>query len=82
MSSENRFDNEAKAWDSKPETVQSSQAFYETVLARRPDLDSADARLSVLDLGCGTGLLSQRLASCQGVEKVVGVDTSEGMIEM
>lgn len=82
MSVENRFDSEALKWDSKPETVQSSQAFFETLIKRIPTLTKPDANLTFLDLGCGTGLLSQRLAGCESVAKVVGVDTSDGMISM
>lgn len=82
MSVENRFDSEALKWDSKPDTVQSSQRCFETLLERNPSLSQSNSKLSILDLGCGTGLLSQRLATCQGVSKIVGVDTSEGMIKM
>jgi len=77
-----RFDKEALIWDSKPEVVQSTQAFYETLKERIPRLTDSSAKLSVLDLGCGTGLVSQRLAECEGVAKVVGVDTSKGMVEV
>ncbi|UZJ53252.1 hypothetical protein CBS101457_002572 [Exobasidium rhododendri] len=78
----NRFDAEALNWDKRPETVQSSQAFYETLVKRYAQLDDSNAHLSILDLGCGTGLVSQRLAQCAGVSKIVGVDTSKGMIDM
>lgn len=78
----NRFDKEALTWDSKAETVQTSQALYEALLQRLPELHDAAAQLKVLDLGCGTGLLSQRLAQCPGVASIVGVDTSKGMIDV
>jgi SAM-dependent methyltransferase len=77
-----RFDKEALIWDSKPEVVQSTQAFYETLKQRIPRLTDSNAKLTILDLGCGTGLVSQRLAECEGVAKVVGVDTSKGMVEV
>lgn len=77
-----RFDQEAMNWDSKPEVVQSSQAFYETLVKRFDRLNDSSERLSILDLGCGTGLVSQRLAECSGVATIIGVDTSEGMIEV
>lgn len=77
-----RFDQEALNWDSKPEVVQSTQAFYETLLKRIDRLHDSSAKLSILDLGCGTGLVSQRLAECAGVARIVGVDTSKGMIEV
>lgn len=82
MSSDNRFDEEALAWDSKPDTVISSQSCYEALVSQIPELQKEEAGLAILDLGCGTGLLSQRLAACSGVSKVLGVDTSEGMIKM
>jgi predicted TPR repeat methyltransferase len=78
----NRFDQEALNWDSKPEVVQSSQAFYETLVKRFDQLNDSNAQLSILDLGCGTGLVSERLAKCAGVSQIVGVDTSTGMIEV
>lgn len=83
MSGKNeRFNAEALQWDSKPETVQSSQALFEYLVSRLPELSDKSKRLAVLDLGCGTGLLSQRLAQCEGVASIVGVDTSEGMIDV
>lgn len=82
ISAMSRFDKEALIWDSKPEVVQSTQAFYETLKKRIPRLSDSSAGLSILDLGCGTGLVSQRLAECEGVAKVVGVDTSKGMVEV
>lgn len=77
-----RFDKEALVWDSKPEVVQSSQAFYEALVRRFDRLSDSSAQLTILDLGCGTGLVSQRLAECAGVASIIGVDTSKGMVEV
>lgn len=77
-----RFDAEALNWDSKKEVVQTSQSFYELLFKKFEALSDPKAHLAILDLGCGTGLVSQRLAQCDGVEKLIGVDTSKGMIDV
>ena len=75
-----RFDAEAATWDSKPEVVLSSKLCLEAILAHSssffPRLSSAD----VLEVGCGTGLLTVPLA--QHVGSVLALDTSQGMIGM
>lgn len=53
------------------------QAMRETFLG---DVEfPADARL--LEVGCGTGVLTRRLAGQPGVGSVVGVDTAESLLE-
>ena len=53
------------------------QAMRETFLG---DVEfPADAR--VLEVGCGTGVLTRRLAGQPGVGSVVGVDTAESLLE-
>ncbi|KDN45451.1 S-adenosyl-L-methionine-dependent methyltransferase [Tilletiaria anomala UBC 951] len=77
-----RFDKQAAAWDSKPETIESSQAAYQALLKHVPPLSdpSEASSWSVLEIGCGTGLLSLQIAP--HVNELVGVDTSQGMIDM
>lgn len=75
-----RFDAEASTWDSKPEVVESSRLCLQSLLSHAPSylphLSSAD----VLEIGCGTGLLTVPLASHVG--SVVALDTARGMIDM
>jgi len=77
-SGNSRFNDEALTWDSKPEVVRSSALCLET-LVTSPLLPSLSAT-SVLELGCGTGLLTVPLAS--HVSSILALDTSDGMIGM
>jgi 2-polyprenyl-3-methyl-5-hydroxy-6-metoxy-1,4-benzoquinol methylase len=72
-----RFNSEAAAWDSNPTVVQASHLAHQAILARLP-ISDVTSTYNVLDLGCGTGLLSLPLAS--SVRSVTSVDAAEGMI--
>lgn len=78
-SGNDRFDAEAATWDSKPEVVESSRLCLQGILSHDrhfPDLASSN----VLEIGCGTGLLTVPLA--QHVQSIVALDTAQGMIDM
>jgi len=77
MSTEKRnFDKEAAAWDENPARVRLADDVA-AALTRQVPLNSA---MSVLDFGCGTGLLTLRLASF--VRSITGVDSSQGMLDV
>ena len=77
MSTEKRdFDREAAAWDEHPARVQLANDVAAAIMRQvtlRADID-------VLDFGCGTGLLTLRLAPL--VRSVTGVDSSRGMLNV
>lgn len=78
MSNE-RFDKEAAEWDSRPFTVASSKHALGALLKHVPRLQSQGKELDVLEIGCGTGLLSLLVAPY--VHSLTAVDTSTGMIK-
>lgn len=75
--SNTRFNAEAAAWDSNPSVLLASARAQEAILRRLPGPD-ATSRLDVLEIGCGTGILS--LALAPHVRSVTAVDAAEGMI--
>lgn len=74
------WDVASATWDDDPYVKAYAAAAFDSLRARlaahAPGLLGPDAR--VLDFGCGTGLLAERLAPCCG--QVVAVDVSVGMI--
>ena len=68
------FNNAAKEWDS-PEKIERSKCFGDAIKKYL----SFHRPISVLDIGCGTGLLSYQFAP---TKEILGVDTSEGMLEV
>ncbi|KAI9715300.1 MAG: hypothetical protein M1828_000900 [Chrysothrix sp. TS-e1954] len=82
-----RFNAEAAAWDSNPDVHKASDAAQKAIIEAFPELQSHDAKdgqhekagLDVLEIGCGTGLLSFRIAPF--VQRLVAVDASTGMID-
>ncbi len=70
----NEWDEYAKAWEEEPATGVFAQSVFEQ-LQKLIELDGT----RVLDFGCGTGLLSQRLSPF--VKEIVAIDGSEAMIE-
>ncbi|PSR79981.1 S-adenosyl-L-methionine-dependent methyltransferase [Coniella lustricola] len=79
-----RFNAEAAAWDANPDVHRASASALDAILAAFPDLfgaskPSPDRTIDVLEIGCGTGLLSLRLAPY--VSSLVAVDAAEGMID-
>ncbi|KAF2468759.1 S-adenosyl-L-methionine-dependent methyltransferase [Lindgomyces ingoldianus] len=74
-----RFNAEAAAWDSNKKHVESVEKAFDAIKRSIPAFsDGSSKNLDVLEIGCGTGLLSFRLAPL--VRSLVGVDTADGMI--
>lgn len=69
-----RFNQEAANWDSNPSVV------LATELAVESYLPFCSASFDILDLGCGTGLLSLLLAP--HVRSITAVDSASGMIDV
>src|SRR3569833_173077 len=81
-----RFNAEAAAWDSNPDVHRFSDGALAAILAAYPDLarekaaETATANgKEVLEIGCGTGLLSFRLAPY--VRSILAVDAASGMVD-
>jgi len=70
------FDKEAAVWDENPARIKLAHDIGSAISDHVP-LDTA---MNVLDFGCGTGLLTLRLAPLVG--SVTGVDSSRGMLEV
>jgi len=73
-----RFDKEAAEWDNNPFTVASSKQALGALLMNVPNLNHGAETLDVLEIGCGTGLLS--LLVSPHAHSLTAVDTSGGMI--
>ena len=80
-----RFSSQAAGWDSNPDVHRASESALQAILATHPTLAESKARgtaategFDVLEIGCGTGLLSFRLAPY--VRSIVAVDAAHGMI--
>ena len=69
------WDDYAQGWDDNPDVIYYSQLAFNS-LCQRYDV----AGLKVLDFGCGTGLLSEKLS--QAGACVVAVDPAVKMIEV
>jgi ubiquinone/menaquinone biosynthesis C-methylase UbiE len=77
MSAERRdFDKGAAAWDENPGRVRLAGEVADAI-SREVTLN---AGMDVLDFGCGTGLITLRLAPL--VRSVTGVDSSQGMLDV
>lgn len=76
-----RFNAEAAAWDTQPAVLEATRQAFE---ALKPLIQSFTAKkgsnLDVLEVGCGTGLLSMQVAPL--VYGLVAIDPAEGMIDM
>ncbi len=69
------WDDFAEGWDNNADVILYAEKAFNTLLNI---LDPENLR--VLDLGCGTGLLAEKLAHCGS--QVIGIDTSEKMISV
>jgi tRNA (cmo5U34)-methyltransferase len=76
MTDTRRFDQIAATWDADSARVRLANAVSEAI-ARQIALSPA---MDVLDVGCGTGLLT--LALQPFVRRVTGADTSPGMLDV
>jgi SAM-dependent methyltransferase len=72
-----RFNAEALSWDSNPTVQQATALAHKAYLAHLPPANVLST-YDILDLGCGTGLLS--LALAPSVRSVTAVDAAEGMV--
>jgi tRNA (cmo5U34)-methyltransferase len=76
MTQTQRFDQEAATWDENPRRVRLAKAVAEIIALKVP----LSGSMSVLDFGCGTGLLTLKLQPSVGT--ITGADTSPGMLEI
>jgi len=70
------FDAAAANWDEKPARVELAGKVAEAIIGQ---IELTPA-MKIMDFGCGTGLLSQRLHPLVG--SITGVDSSAGMLEV
>jgi 2-polyprenyl-3-methyl-5-hydroxy-6-metoxy-1,4-benzoquinol methylase len=77
-----RFNAEAANWDKNPLVHEASKEACTALLQRYPDLQiqGPGKGLDVLEIGCGTGILSFNMAPF--VRQVVAIDAAEGMIDV
>ncbi|CAG9956647.1 unnamed protein product [Clonostachys rosea f. rosea IK726] len=78
-----RFNAEAATWDSNPFVRARSREAWKAIQDRVPTLfgpDNAQFRPNVLEIGCGTGLLSLEVAPY--ANRLVAIDAAEGMIRV
>lgn len=75
-----RFNAEAAAWDSNPFVHAMSDRAYDALCAHVAPLNDPEHKLDVLEIGCGTGLLSFLVA--EKAREVVAVDAAQGMIDV
>ena len=69
------WDEYAEEWDSNADVITYSQKAYDSLCETvNPE------GLDVLDFGCGTGLLTEKLSPI--VSKIVAIDSSEKMISI
>ena len=73
-----RFNADARTWDTNPDVLRASALAHKAYLSHLPPPDVI-ASYDVLEIGCGTGLLS--LALAPAVRSITAVDAAEGMIE-
>lgn len=86
-SGNDRFNAEAAAWDSNPDVRRASDSALQALLGAYPSLSQEKDRgsslssggLDVLEIGCGTGLLSTLLAPY--VRSLLAIDAAGGMID-
>lgn len=77
-----RFNAEAAAWDLQPFVHEASQKAAKAILARLENTAVPPDGLQILEIGCGTGILSSLLATDPRVARIVAVDAAEGMIDV
>jgi len=70
----NRFDHEAKDWDKSARRQALAKAVAKGIIDAVPP-----GKYEILDIGCGTGLVSYNLIPI--AKKIVGIDTSAAMVE-
>lgn len=74
------FNQDASKYDARPMALKLAKDVSEFVTDKYTDMFDEDQSETVLmDYACGTGLISQSLATY--VKKIVGVDISDGMVD-
>jgi SAM-dependent methyltransferase len=74
------WDDFAATWDAEPDVQQYADKAYESWQRRVAPLLEKVSEIKVLDFGCGTGLLTEKLAPI--CHEIVAVDNSVGMIDV
>ena len=69
-----KFDERAKDWDSDPEKVERARAVAEAIRSAIP----FTSKMTALEYGCGTGLLSFAFQADLG--QITLADTSQGIV--
>lgn len=72
----NSFDERAQDWDANPVRVEISRIFVEEIAKHAP----VSSDMTVLDFGCGTGLVGMRLQPF--AKSVIMLDSSQGMLDV
>ncbi len=70
------FDERAANWDVRPQQITMANGVADAMIREL----KPTAEMSVMDYGCGSGLVTMRFQPL--VKKVVGVDSSRGMLEV
>lgn len=79
MSGNERFNDDALTWDTKPDVLRATALAQPAYLSRLPEPEVLSG-YDVLEIGCGTGILSLLLAP--SVRSLTAVDAAEGMISV
>ncbi len=74
------WDEISETWDQDDETRAYAAAAYASLLEILTDFDSSLGQARVIDFGCGTGLLTEKLVAAGA--SVFGVDTSQPMLDV
>ncbi|MCC7203339.1 MAG: class I SAM-dependent methyltransferase [Nitrospirae bacterium] len=74
------YDSLADVYDHWVAEVPALKIFY-NIFNRTIEKNSSKFHGTVLDIGCGTGILSRRIASLKGVDRVIGIDISPLSVE-
>jgi SAM-dependent methyltransferase len=76
---DSRFNVEAAAWDSNPDVHTASSLALKSILQHNSQIEGQGKELDILEIGCGTGLLSFMIAPY--VRSLTAVDSAQGMID-
>ncbi|KAF2482286.1 S-adenosyl-L-methionine-dependent methyltransferase [Neohortaea acidophila] len=75
-----RFNKEAESWDSRPFVKEASRDAQKVLVEKLQSLNQQTSKAQVLEIGCGTGILSFLMAP--HVERIVAIDAAQGMIDV
>ena len=76
MNEKRNFDKDAGSWDEKPSRVKLAENISEAILSNV----ALNSKMKVLDFGCGTGLVTLKIAP--HVSFITGADSSQGMLNI